>query len=271
MIPLQNEQLIIWDDRKKQLLKDTICKTFTDDEFELFLHVCKRTQLDPFIKQIHAVPRWDNTLKRNVMIIQTGIDGYRLIAERTRAYAPGQKPTFTLAADGSIIAATAYVKKLTADNTWHVVEAEAYWDEYVQCNKEGRPTAMWVKMPHNQLAKCAEALALRKAFPAELSGIYTREEMEQAEVVEVDSQVTPEKKQVDMTPISEEQLRNLNFYIDNDGEYLKSVMERLAKLKITRLQDIPAVMYHKVLEDAKGNYKKNEDQLIYQQRLERET
>lgn len=169
-----------WDEKKVKLLKDTICKGSTNDEFELFIHACKRTGLDPFMKQVHAVKRWDSNLGREVMSIQTGIDGYRLIAERTGCYAPGREPIFVYDENKKLISATSFVKKRTKDGTWHEISHTAFYDEYVQTKKDGKPTAFWLKMPHGQLAKCAEALALRKAFPAELSGIYTTEEMSQA-------------------------------------------------------------------------------------------
>jgi phage recombination protein Bet len=159
-------------DEKIKLLKQTVCKGATDNELQLFLHVCVKTGLDPFIRQIYSVPRGGQRT------IQTGIDGYRVIAERTGRYAPGREPTYHYDDKGNLISATAYVKKQTQDGTWHEVCATAFWGEY----KGESP--FWKKMPNNQLAKCAEALALRKAFPSELSGIYTKEEMDQASKIE---------------------------------------------------------------------------------------
>lgn len=178
------------------LIKNTICKGATDDEFMLFMHVCKKTKLDPFVKQIYPVKRWDSKLGKEVMTVQTGIDGYRLIAERTGAYSPGKEPSFVHDADGRIISSTAYVKKRTADGMWHEVAATAYYEEYVQKNKSQQPTSFWLKMPHNQLAKCAEALALRKAFPGDLSGIYTQEEMEQSSINDTEQEPVISKEDV---------------------------------------------------------------------------
>lgn len=161
------------------LIKRTVARGTTDDELRLFLYTAQRTGLDPLAKQIHAIKRWNGRERREVMSIQTGIDGYRLIAERTGRYAPGQQPTYEVEG-GKLIAATAYVKKLVA-GTWHEVAASAYWDEYAQTDRDGHPTPTWKRMPRLMLAKCAEALALRRAFPAEMSGVYTFEEMAQAD------------------------------------------------------------------------------------------
>ena len=81
---------IFFDESKMQLLKDTICKGASEAENELFVDACKRTGLDPFMRQIFAVKRWDSKLKRDAMSVQTGIDGYRLIADRSGRYAPGR-------------------------------------------------------------------------------------------------------------------------------------------------------------------------------------
>jgi phage recombination protein Bet len=166
---------------KVELIKQTVAKGASDLELELFMHACKRTGLDPLMKQIYAIKRWNNAEKKEVMAFQTGIDGYRLIADRTNRYAPGRAPEFKYNEHHDVISATAFVKKQTVDGEWHECSATAYWDEYVQTTKEGKPTSMWLKMPHLMLAKCAEALALRQAFPAELSGVYTHEEMMQAD------------------------------------------------------------------------------------------
>lgn len=167
---------------KIELLKKTICKGASDDQFTLFLHACNRCGLDPFMKQIHAVMR--NSKDGQQMTIQTSIDGYRLIAERTGKYAPGKEPTYVYQ-DNKLISATSYIKKQTADGTWHEISASAYFDEYVQKYND-KPSNFWAKMPHLMLAKCAEALALRKAFPAELSGVYTEDEMSQADIVTIE-------------------------------------------------------------------------------------
>lgn len=160
-----------------ELLKRTVCKGATDDELKLFLHVAERSGLDPFARQIHAVRRWNSDINAYVMVSQTGIDGYRLIAERTGKYAPGKEPVFKYDAQGKLESSTAYVMKLVRE-TWFEVAASARYDEYVAKKKDGTPNNMWATKPHIMVAKCAEALALRRSFPSDLAGIYVEEEVE---------------------------------------------------------------------------------------------
>ena len=185
------------------LIKRTICKGASDDELELFLYLCKKTGLDPFVRQIYMIPRKSKDSNGNwVTVYQplVSIDGYRLIAERTKSYSPGRESTYVYDKSGGVFSATAYLKKKGSDGTWHEIAATAFHSEYVQKAKDG-PTKFWAEKPHLMLAKCAESLALRRAFPAELSGVYTEEEMGAA--FNADEIVVEEaQKQVDQLAIS---------------------------------------------------------------------
>jgi len=236
-----------------QILKNSICKGVSDEEFKIFLMACAKTQLDPFMRQIYAVKRkqkkpdgsWAET-----MTIQTGIDGYRLIAERTGCYAPGVEPTYNYDAEGRLMSATAYIKKQTSDGTWHTISASAYLDEYCQTftNKntgEKVPMGMWATMPRTMLSKCAESQALRKAFPAEMSGVYTKEEMQQAE---------------DCTPkITLEQVSELNMILSECSlDYVKLVYKYLMReFKTEDLCELPASLYDKLKDAAVKNMHEN--------------
>lgn len=149
-----------------------------ESDLAVFFHQCVRTGLDPFARQVYLVGRWDGRSQSTKYTIQTGIDGYRLIAERTGAYA-GSDESWVEGPNGLPASATVTVYKAVADVV-RGFTATAHWSEYCQTAKDGRPMGLWAKMPHRMLAKCAEALALRKAFPQDLSGVYTDEEMSQA-------------------------------------------------------------------------------------------
>lgn len=150
----------------------------SEGDLAVFFHHCQRTGLDPFAKQIYMVGRWDNRAGAMKYVIQTGIDGYRLIAERTGTYAGSDESWHE--EGGRLVSATVTVRKVVAGQVCGFT-ATARLEEYVQTGKDGKPMGLWAKMPHRMLAKCAEALALRKAFPQDLSGIYTAEEMSQAD------------------------------------------------------------------------------------------
>ena len=172
------------DREQLELLKRTICEEATDDEYLMFVGICKRSGLDPFAKQIYFRKYRKKDGGSRVTVI-TGIDGYRLIAQRTGEY-EGQTQPEWCGSDG--VWKTIWLEKtppaaarvgVWRKNFREPTYAIAKWSEYYPSQPNER--FIWDKMPANQLAKCAEALSLRKAFPSELSGMYVKEEMDQAE------------------------------------------------------------------------------------------
>lgn len=181
----QKTDLIEFDEDQVGLIKRTVLRPknrdASNDELALLVHQSQRTGLDPLARQIYGVYRFDKKVGQEVMTIQTGIDGFRLIAERTGKYL-GQTPTYWLDKDGAWhevwtqpgapVAAKVGVHKAGASEpTWAVAKTSSY--------NAGGP--LWSRMPDLMIGKCAEALALRKAFPAELSGLYIPEETERNE------------------------------------------------------------------------------------------
>jgi phage recombination protein Bet len=158
-------------------------------ELAAFLHTCQRRQLDPFAQQIYLIGRYDRDRGRKVYKPQTSIDGLRLIARRAAERsgvdyeyedtvwfdAEGGRHEVWLG-DGPPAAA-----KVVVVRNGRRFDAVARYAAYVQTNKQGDPRGLWKSMADTLIAKCAEALALRKAFPEDLGGLYTSDEMAQAD------------------------------------------------------------------------------------------
>lgn len=208
--------IVPFDNTKIELIKRQIAKGASDDELKMFLYQCQRTGLDPFSRQIYAISRKEKDKASGnwvtKMSTQVSIDGFRLIAERTGKYA-GQLGPYWCGDNGEWVdvwlkgeppaaAKVAVLRKDFKEPLWGIALYSEYLQTYFdkETHKE-KPSGLWAKMPALMLAKCAESLALRKAFPQELSGLYTTEEMQQADHVEVvEGDFEPEPEPAQLTP-----------------------------------------------------------------------
>lgn len=185
-----------FDERQLAALRALDVKDATPSDLGVFFHQAQRTGLDPFSKQIYMIARrtYKNGGWETKQTIQVGIDGLRLVARRA-ANRMGQALSIGsavwMAENGQWYEAwprtlgLPVAAKIRVTVGQGVFEAVANTAEYMPTRMDKssgkmKPTGQWGKMPALMIAKCAEALALRKAFPMDLSGLYTAEEMDQA-------------------------------------------------------------------------------------------
>lgn len=179
VVPERPVSMLQFTPEQSQIIRDMCASGASESEFAFLMEIAKARGMNPLLKQIYFVKRWDNQKGREVWAAQVGIDGFRSIAERTGLYDGQDEPEYgPLNPKGQPKWAKVKVYKKGVPRPF---VATAYWAEFVQTKKDGTPTKFWADMPMNQLAKCAESLALRKGFPEELGGLHTPEEMGQAD------------------------------------------------------------------------------------------
>lgn len=189
------------------LIRRTVAADCNDDEFNLYIAYCTSLKLDPRRRQIYAlVYNKDKPDKRKMSII-VAIDGFRAIAARSGCYRPDEdEPRFEIDPEQKgptnplgLVKAVVKVWQFS-HGAWHPVTAVAYWDEYAPIEDEWawddasgkrkptgkkHPSGKWATMGRLMLAKVAEALALRKAWPDDFSGVYSEEEVDRSKVIDV--------------------------------------------------------------------------------------
>lgn len=164
-------QVVRFDQSQRDLIRKLYAPGVNEMEFAAFLEICQRQGLDPFARQIYAIPR------SGKMTIQVSIDGLRLIAADTGEYR-GQVGPEWCGEDGlwrdvwlskePPAAARVGVMREGFDTPVYGI---ARWASFAQPESK-----TWKGMPDVMLAKCAEAQALRKAFPQRLASLFVPEE-----------------------------------------------------------------------------------------------
>ena len=210
-------------DDQVAILRQLGIEDATDGDLNLFFHYCRTTGLDPFRKQIYMIGRntkiseWvDQPSGGRTKVekwvtkytIQTGIDGYRRngreAAKRLGDELRFEGPLFTgesdfhVTDDGQVIqhwrevwpkGKPPHAAKFVIYRNGEPFEGIAHYDEFVQTfGNGGEPNSMWAKMPRNQIAKCAEALAWRRAYPDDFAGLIL-EDSAQPTVIDQDGNV----------------------------------------------------------------------------------
>ena len=183
----KNSSLALSDDELIGVLGSSLYPGAAKQSIQLVLGYCKASGLDPMQKPVHIVPMWDKNLKAMRDVVMPGIGLYRTQAARSGNYAGVTEPEFgqdIIEELGGISVTFPKWCKVTvkrAMSNGAIVEftATEFWKEnYATAGKDSSaPNVMWKKRPYGQIAKCAEAQALRKAFP-EFGSQPTADEME---------------------------------------------------------------------------------------------
>jgi phage recombination protein Bet len=245
-IPISKAATAAYSDRDLALIRRTVAADTNTDEFNLFIHMARHLGLDPLRKQIYAFVFSKDDVKKRRMSVIVGIDGLRTIAARAGDYRPDEdEPEYEVDNQQrgetnplGLVKATVRVWK-HAYGDWHRITGSAYWEELAPLKEEwawsdatrrkqptGKrvldPRSNWAKMPRVMLAKCAEAIALRKGWPDDLSNVYETSEIDRARAIDLPPSEAAEQGaaaerlrklglQKDTVPLTFDQLGSIEF------------------------------------------------------------
>jgi phage recombination protein Bet len=268
-IEIQRPQLSITDEHRK-LAKSTVAKDLTDAEFEMYIYNCRRQGIHPLDGMLVPIKRNDSEAGGKKLTFVTTVDLLRSRAAESGEYAGSEEPIFEYDETG-----TAKNPLKATVSVWRIVQgqrcmftASARWEEFYPGDRQG---FMWKSKPHVMLGKCAEAQALRKAFPKELAGIYASEEIlepeplpepvrptQRKEVVKPQAVHEPAPQQSAQPqgevippkgdPISGKQLNRLLAIQKSAGMTDEVLKAHLATLGITSRKLIPWKVYNQIID-----------------------
>jgi len=221
---------IIFTQKHLDLIKSQIAPKATQEEFELFIMMARRTSLDPLLRQLHFVKYGEGDRAKVAYI--TSIDGYRIIAHRTGLFAGKDEPT--LYYDGKLISSCAVTVYKMVQGVRCPFTAKVSFREYTTGKNN------WQTMPETMISKVAEAHALRSAFPQDLSGVYTQEEMDQADNRQPVAQPAPDK-------ILKSQVEQILLLIKRKGKTTEQLTEFITKTFKKSSRDLTKLEANKVI------------------------
>lgn len=196
----QSRQMVSRQDDIRTALSTSLYPGASDESINMVLAYCSAAGLDPMQKPVHIVPMWDSKAHAMRDVVMPGIGLYRIQASRSGQFAGMSEPEFgpmLTETIGNAVVTFPEWCKVTAKRqleTGTIAEFTAveYWIENYAIKggkeKDQSPNAMWMKRARGQLAKCAQAQALRMAFP-EIGAQPTAEEMDGKEIIQDEPRV----------------------------------------------------------------------------------
>lgn len=189
IVKTESGALALTEQELMKVLQTSLYPGAAPDSIRMVLGYCKAAGLDPMQKPVHIVPMWDGKAKQMRDVVMPGVNLYRTQAARSGECAGVTEPEFgpdvTEKIGGQEITYPQWCRVTVSRRlpTGEIVAftAREFWRENYAVKggqeKSIAPNAMWTKRPYGQIAKCAEAQALRKAFP-EIASQPTADEME---------------------------------------------------------------------------------------------
>jgi phage recombination protein Bet len=168
---------------QRKLILDTCCGGASQTDAAVLVAIAEARGLNPILGDCFFVNRGGK------WAVQASIDSFRAKAEETGDYAGQDEPEYETDEKGNVVCAKVRVYRKS-------VQGRAFATGVAYMAEFRANSPFWTRMPRNQLAKCAEAAALRKAFPKVLAKVYTPEEMAQADKVEPEVQEEQKPKGV---------------------------------------------------------------------------
>jgi phage recombination protein Bet len=205
IVPINEKaSLVMTEDDLIDVLQSSLYPGAALNSIKMVIGYCKAANLDPMQKPVHIVPMWDKHSKSMRDVIMPGVGLYRTQAARSNALAGISEPEFgpmvEFDLDGGKFTAPEWcrvvVKRMLVGGAVAEFAAIEYWIEnYATAGKDSvQPNAMWKKRPRGQLAKCAQAQALRMAFPEMVGAAPTADEMEGKHIDAPEIDITPAKR-----------------------------------------------------------------------------